>query len=312
MTSLQWKTALRALCAGGLIVLLSRMIDWQSLPRQLAHLSLTYAMLGFLGLCLQFFTSAWKWGYALRIHGLVFRFWSLVRLYGTAFFLNNFLPSAMGGDAYRVYSTLSPDGLRSRAFSAVLVERMIGFAALLAIGCVSTLWLHERAVAHTFLIFNAVCAAAALSMLAAARAGLLKRAIARWRHTKFVDAIAQNAAYLRNAGAKWWPLLWSSVLFQIVSIAIVKVLFASLGAEVSFASCALIAAVSSIAAALPISINGIGVVEGSFAATAVAVGIDYEIALAVAVLTRLLALPGTLLFGAAYVWRGDAATVVSR
>ena len=43
-----------------------------------------------------------------------------------AYFFNNFLPSAIGGDVYRIYRTLPPDGDRSRAVSAVLVERVVG------------------------------------------------------------------------------------------------------------------------------------------------------------------------------------------
>jgi hypothetical protein len=70
------------------------------------------------------------------------------------------------------------------------------------------------------------------------------------------------------------------------------------------AACALIAAVAGLATILPISINGIGVVEGSFAGAAVALGTDYEVALMVAVLIRLIVLPLSLIFGAIYALRG--------
>jgi uncharacterized membrane protein YbhN (UPF0104 family) len=68
----------------------------------------------------------------------------------------------------------------------------------------------------------------------------------------------------------------------------------------------LIGAVAGLATIIPLSVNGIGVVEGSFAGTAVALGIDYDAALTVAILIRLLVLPPSIYFGLLYAFRGNA------
>src|SRR5688572_411090 len=47
--------------------------------------------------------NAAKWSAALRLHDLFFRFGYLFRTGCVGFFLNNLLPSAIGGDIYRVY-----------------------------------------------------------------------------------------------------------------------------------------------------------------------------------------------------------------
>ena len=297
------KRLLKVLCAIGLIVLLARMVDWESLPHQFEGVSAPFAIAGFIGLSIQFLTSTWKWRHAMRIHLLDGEFWPLARIYGTGFFMNNFLPSAIGGDAYRVISTMPTNGARSRAISAVLVERIVGFAALLALGCLGALFLLERsALARVFLIINLAGAVTGGIVIGAIAAGWFRGLLAKIEQTKVGQAIAQNATLLRAAGPKWLALIASSFMFQVIAIAIIYLLFRSLHVEVPLASCALIAAVSGLASVLPISINGIGVIEGSFAGTAVAVGVDYEVALAVALMIRILVLPATVLFGAMYVF----------
>lgn len=300
------KTILRVLCAIGLVLVLVRLVDWRSAPAQVAQIDWRWAVGAFFGLCVQFFTSAWKWRHAMRLHGLNANLWPLVRIYATGLFFNNFLPSTIGGDAYRAISTLPTEGARSRAVSAVIVERVVGFAVLLSLGCLGALFHFEDApIARLFLAVSLLGAVALIALLLILRAPMFHRLADRWRTSKFVQALTQNAAVLRNGGSRWLVLLGSSLVFQVIAVAIIYVLFRSLNVDVSLSACALIAAIAGFASIIPISINGIGVVEGSFAGTAVALGVDYEVALAVALLIRVLVLPISILFGLWYIWHGD-------
>src|SRR5690606_41154889 len=65
---------------------------------------------------------------------------------------------------------------------------------------------------------------------------------------------------------------------------------AAAGSPVSIAAAAVVTAAAGIAAVLPISISGLGVVEGSIVGAAVAVGADYDAAVLAALLVRLLSL----------------------
>ena len=69
--------------------------------------------------------------------------WPLLRILLSASFLNNFLPTAIGGDIYRVYRTV-PQGTRSRAVSAVLLDRVVGLLSLMLIGAIGSAWLFIR------------------------------------------------------------------------------------------------------------------------------------------------------------------------
>ena len=59
-------------------------------------------------------------------------------------------------------------------------------------------------------------------------------------------------------------------------------------------------AAAGVATILPVSINGLGVVEGAFVGSALALDVPYEPALIVAILLRVLLVPYALLFGLIY------------
>ena len=72
-----------------------------------------------IGLLLQFI----RWFALVRAQNLPFSFANALRLGLIGFFFNSFLPTAVGGDGYRVLRTLPHESYRSRALSAVIVER---------------------------------------------------------------------------------------------------------------------------------------------------------------------------------------------
>lgn len=277
--------------ATALLILLVREADWSRTAHYLERPSYgtLAAVFGamFIGLVL----SAWKWSYALKIQALSFRFGKLLRDLCAGFFFNSFLPTAIGGDAYRVYRTLPPDGYATRALAAVALERVIGLLALLILGCVGSLALmHRSTAARLYLMVAGLGALAAMFVLFAIRHGWVDRLAHRWRHLYAVEAFLHSIDLLRRHPDHWLPLIAISFAFQIVSIGVIFVLYHDINATITIPQCALIAAMVGLSAIMPISINGIGVMEGAFVGTAVALGLDYEQALIVAVERRFIAL----------------------
>jgi uncharacterized membrane protein YbhN (UPF0104 family) len=298
--------ACRILVAAALVGVLIYAVDWRSIPGYFSAMNWYWAGLAVIGLGSHFLISPWKWQRALRIHGLQFDLPYLVRANGIGFFFNNFLPSGIGGDAYRIMSTWPKEGFRSRAVSAVVVERLTGLIVLIAIGNVGALLLFDESpLARAFLAVSLASAGVGVAVLVALASGGLSWLATRARTSGVFQALSHNLDLLRTAGRQWVPLVAISVLFQAIALLYIYALFQSLGSPVPITACALIAAVSGLATILPISINGIGVVEGSFAGAAVALGIDYEVAVIVAVLIRLIVLPLSLIFGAIYALGGQ-------
>jgi uncharacterized membrane protein YbhN (UPF0104 family) len=132
------------------------------------------------------------------------------------------------------------------------------------------------------------------------RSGHLHWLAARLMPFKWFQTLREDYRQLEMARGRWLPLLAVSILFQSIAIGIIYVLFQGVHANVTPAECALIGSIAGAATILPISINGIGVVEGALVGAAVALGVQYEDALVVAVLSRLLVVPLSLICGLIY------------
>jgi glycosyltransferase 2 family protein len=301
------KRLIKILIAASLIGLLLYQADVRTLAARVADVPLWGLAVALLIMIWELLLSTWRWSRVLTLHGLHFSLSYLFRVLTNGYFFNNFLPSAVGGDAYRVYRTLPPDSYRSRALSAVLVDRISGFGALLVLGALAAIVLHQHEVSRAYLLVFCAAGAAGVAGLIAASRGWLKFVTNRVRHHPAFDAIEHNWRVLRGGGAAWLPIVASAVLFQCTSIGLVYWLFVICGAPQPFTYCALMTAASGVAALLPLSINGIGLMEGSLVGMAVALGIDLESATLVALVRRLLMFTLSLLCGIGYLFDADAA-----
>lgn len=291
----------RMLIAVTLLVALVLGVDWSTVPASLARLDLRFASLVVVGLAAQFPIAAWKWSWALRLHDVFFSTGFLLKVACIGFFFNNFLPSAIGGDTYRVYRTTPRGGPPSKAVSAVLVDRLVGFSSLVAIGIGAAFWLaDDYAFAALFLLFTLTLGTAAVIALLAVYFGYLKFLTKRLRRFKAFVVVEEVIAPVMKPRAEWLPLIGISVFSQAIAAGVICGLFWGIGVEVSPLICAIITAGAGLASLLPISINGIGVIEGSIAAVSVAFGISYDDAVLVAILNRLLVVPMSALCGLVY------------
>jgi uncharacterized protein (TIRG00374 family) len=292
---------LRVAVSAGLLAFLIFGVDW---PEMLAHVSginPAIAVLVILAWAVQLCVSSWKWQWALRIHGLRFPYVFLTRVVYIGFFLNNFLPTSIGGDAYRVYRTMPTTPPRSRAISAVVLERLVGLSALLLLGLVGALALYSmNALARAYVAFAAVGVAATIGLFV-----VVKLSSAAWRdsaimQSRWIAPIKENLQTIGRARGAWIPLIGISLLFQVQAVLILYELFRAVDVDIGLAQAAVITASAGIAAVIPFSINGLGIVEATIAGTAVATGVSYEAGLLVALLMRVLLIPLTLLAGLMY------------
>ena len=302
---------LKILVACLLLAALATGIDWHALPQHLARIDWRMGALALLAIVAELLVNASKWSWSLRLHDLRFPWIYLLRTGCYAYFFNNFLPSAIGGDVYRIYRTLPADGERSRAVSAVFVERVVGLAVMLFNGLVGALLLFEAyELARVYLVLAGLGTVTVLAAGVMLRLGWFNRLGSGLSRFKWLDPVRSNLQRIARARAEWVPLVVTSFLFQLLAVAVVWLAFAGIGAPVSVAAALLITAAAGIASVLPISISGIGVVEGSIAGTAVALGVEYDSALLAAIVVRLLVLPVSAACGLLYLTErsGDRAT----
>lgn len=305
------KRVVRLLISAGLLALLLVRMDWTGVTERLTHLHPGSATLLIAALGAQLFLSSWKWRWALRMYELHFPYGFLTRVLIIGFFLNNFLPTSIGGDAYRIYRTIPEISPKSRAISAVLLERLVGFAALAGLGLIAALTLFETyQLARIYVVLALAGCAAALGLLVIAiRARTWSNV--RWLKYSWLAPIKDIVAAFTTARIEWLPLIGISLAFQAQAILIIHFLFATLDIDVSLAQSALIAAAAGFATVIPISINGLGVVEASIAGVGLAVGVSYDAGLLVALLIRVLVLPLTLIAGLVYAFEPVRANTIA-
>ena len=219
--TLRLRKALRIVVPIVLIAALVYGADWSRAAAEIAQIPLWPLIALFLVMVVELVVSTVKWSGALRMHNLTFPFKYLFRALCSGFFLNSFLPTAIGGDVYRVYRTLPKDNFRSRALSAVLIERAVGLLALLALGGVAALLMaNEFQVARVYsLVLLAVTVAGVVGIVALER-GWLHGAIKRFDRIAAVAAVHHSIGLLGNRGRDWLALVAMSAVYQAISIGV--------------------------------------------------------------------------------------------
>jgi uncharacterized protein (TIRG00374 family) len=180
------KAVFSAIAIGGLVA----GINWHDLPRLIVGYKWEFAAAAFLGLAIQFPVSGLKWHAALKVCNIDLSFTRLTRFYCISHFVGQFLPSSIGGDAYRVFRVLPLVEPHSRAVTSIVLDRIVGLASLLFLGAVGAVFLidHFRLPQGylTALGFGSVAAVVGAVALSLGWFGVLRRKL---QHSKMVAAI---------------------------------------------------------------------------------------------------------------------------
>ena len=315
-----------AVVAGGIIwaiFWLSREQRWDNLRGIFLRMNL-WVFAGTIGI----FTIAHiivglRWWLLLRAQGIFIPFWAAVRLYFLGWFYNNFMPSSVGGDLIRAWYVTRHTDKRFEAALSVFVDRAIGLSSTMIIavffysvflrgrgitdqitagnrgGFLSSITEYRWIILGVFVIIAAVVCALLLHRRGRA---VLKKV---WLYVrtrginvlrKFKDAIilycSRPAAILVVFGL--------TVFMQIMVITGFWFLGTSMGIDVNVKYYYVFFTLTWVLGALPVSIGGAVVIEGSLAYMFIEfAGVEPEAALALALCQRIIwmitSLPGAVI-----------------
>lgn len=79
------------------------------------------------------FFGSWRWRVFLKAHGIDQGILKGVELYMVGYFFNNFLPSGVGGDVVRGYSSGKDHGRMAEVYASIATERLAGLLGTLLI-----------------------------------------------------------------------------------------------------------------------------------------------------------------------------------
>lgn len=284
----------------GVIVYRADWVEIKSIFLSLGIVPIIFVMLLKL---IQYPINTQKWRLCLNMHELDYSFKFLLKASCIGYFFNNLFPSTIGGDGYRVIKTTPKDGVKSRALSAILLERLIGVLSLLFIGWFGVAVIaakHNSYVINIYFIGGLIGITFFAVMCYLVRIDSFRHHIEEFLLARKWGPIIRNLRYIKKNRNKIIPVFFYSVLFHIVAIGNISLIFMAAGANIAFTESAVIASLSQIVAILPISINGLGIAEGAFVYMASQIGIKYGVAVIVAFMVRALTIPFSAACGIMY------------
>jgi glycosyltransferase 2 family protein len=303
------KTLLRFGIGGMLIGLLLWSSDTDAIAKAFVGASLPHVAISVVLLLGVFAVSAFRWRSFLRPLGFELSAGPAIRLYFVGMFFNAFLPTGVGGDAYKAIRIRRGPGTLASAFASVLLDRIAGVfgLALIGIAAVSVqIASGDRAapVLVSLLVAIAVLLAAALLLTVGDR--LLGQGRSNWfgLRPKLRRVLAAAMIGGRDSRAVLWGLV-GGVAAQLLVLGAHIALAQAIGLRVPIAALAASLLVAAVAATLPITINGIGVREAVWVWSLGAYGVSDSYALAFALLALGMNLVSSALGGVVYALAGS-------
>jgi uncharacterized membrane protein YbhN (UPF0104 family) len=242
-----------------------------------------------------------RWWWLLRIQGLHESLGKLFALTWFGYFASLFLPGAAGADLTRGYLICRRHrGLRTRAVSTVLADRVIGlcgllFLGLVAVGCMLVQAGPSEAIvavgAALLLFFGGMTLGSALFLFVPTRALLLRFLPARWR-LAFTDSFEYYRLGKRGLAGCFCLSVVSNLFTLLAFATAASLLGLAVPLGVSFATGPIVALTNS----LPVSPGGIGLGEAVLDVLMSGLGAagGAEIMLLIRVSLAVLSLPGVL------------------
>lgn len=275
-----------------ILVYLFHRLDMVRLWSLVRTLDMPLFLASFAILCLRNVLGAYRSSVLLRFRGLRYGVGVLTRYYFIGNFFNLFMPEVIGRDLARGWYLFRSSAGRQESITAIVVERFIGIAALMVMslaavaagaamgpGAVSNDTI--RAVAIVFalgciamtLFFHPTTDRILERLLPHTTRESLHRAVGFIR-----DIVSYNRA----------PVLVhtfiTSLVFQFAGVVATLFLARSLGDATPAMYFIILLPVVWMLGMLPVSINGLGVREGSFVVLFASAGMSGEMALAISLL----------------------------
>lgn len=210
--------------------------------------------------------SALKWRILLQSDGIDIPLTKLVASYLIGGFFNIFLPSNIGGDAYRIYDVMhrSKEGVRSAA--SVFADRLTGFVALVTLSVISSVFVALKLAQPALVLLPLTILAVLLVVVFM----LWRQTPVRWllRVTRLdrlgpVSSISEKLlltfARYGAEGKIIARVMLISFLFQVLLIVAVYLMALSLHATVPWMYFGAFVPLITLMEAIPVSVYGIGI-----------------------------------------------------
>jgi glycosyltransferase 2 family protein len=235
--------------------------------------------------------SCYKWKNLAEVKNIKLPLTEYFQYYLAGTFINNFMPSFIGGDTFKAYQIGKKDKLYAQAASSVMADRITGLlgASLLALAF-SLLNLDLVLKNRTLIIVNlAIVGSLALdAVISYIRHYSVWSKISAYFPEKVTKILRELGSYNSDSNVIIRSVMLSFA-FNLVGVAFSNyLLFSALGIHIPILDYLSVIFLISIVSSVPISINNIGIKEWSYITFFGILGIGSSVTLTVAILGRLI------------------------
>jgi len=293
---------LKVVVSGGLLAYLLSRIHPERFLQTFATAKFSYIGLAMLVYLVTQGFSAVRWTALARPLGIKTPFKAMLRYYLIGMFFNLFAPGTVGGDVSRVYYLVRDEEMRAQGHSvttvhatmSVLMDRAIGMVVLVWLGAAGLLLFPDYAVPHTARVATFLLSLGLL--LGALSTPLLRRLLPEDGHHLLVKLRLMFRSYRTH----WRALLEAALLSLVVHLiqAWIHVLMGrALDLNVPYSFAIIVYPLVGTFAAIPISLNGLGLREGGYIFLLAVIGIGNEKGIAFGLLLFLVVALDSLIGG---------------
>ncbi len=273
----------------GLFWLLISQIDLNDIIEKLSSAKIEYLLLSALLIVLNYIVSSYRWLILLNpLTKKKVRFSYLTSLYFTGSFFNNFMPTSIGGDVYKVLKLGKKIDSKTQAFSATFTERFLGVLVLFLISLAGFMKLYGSYTIVAILIIII------LTIIGIQLLFFLRKKI------KFIGKILDTLLEYKKYTNEIVIAFVLSLIVQLLSIYSQYLVFLSLGFTPSLVYSLLVLPVITLAGFFIPSLNGIGVQDALYVNLFGVIGIPAAAALTASILYHILRLIVSLIGGILY------------
>ena len=286
------KFIVKAAVSLGFVAYVIFKVNWKDVLDGILSVSWWQAILYIFVLLVGMLISSYKWKMLAEYQGFKFSLFDYFKFYLSGTFINNFMPSFVGGDAYKAYQIGKDSGRFTEATSTLFVDRITGLVGAMILALIfSILNIMDVLKSSTLIVVNILIILSFFSDVVIAwmkKTEFWRGLFKKFLPEKIIHLIKEISSYSQNK-----KLLKKTVLlamfYDLVGIALVNyVLFWSLGIHINVIDYLSVIFLTTIVASIPITVNNIGIKEWSYIAFFGAVGIASSPVITVAILSRIL------------------------
>lgn len=203
--------------------------------------------------------------------------------------LNNFLPSSIGGDAYKILALSKDGGDWVKWSSLVIADRAIGLALLIISSIFLLFFCHQILWQPLWIFLGPKFRLSVNNILLTAGGMFLLILVGYWCRKYFLSFFAALVGGWRDVKAwQYFMAFLGSTIFHLSRLGGIYYFLQSLGSPIAPVQVLVTMTLVTVASVLPLSIGAIGIREGAFAIGLGVYGVDFTTAVTTAMLVRLI------------------------